>query len=739
MKPKRKPEREKQIADFVRSLWQRGVHDTQPDRDRWSINLDLFAGKQNFKQKSPWQSDVFIHMFAPLCRRMADGASDILFDKENFIELEAFDESNQGQVRLAQIFSKVLTHYNDKARIQTLLYEFLLAAGACGLGIVKVYPEYRTVYSGEVIVEKVRKQQEKTQKKIAGKVENPLMTIPEGEQDLEELITEAFDEMFDDEGPSTRKIGPKKRYDLFIRTEVVNPLNHVTEPDCDNIQEAPYDIQRHFIKLHELAPHFESGFLDKSKREYLTGKNPTGSSVGGSLNDSEEGQKINLRDQYTEHSKYARSVELLEYYGDWWDEDGTILEERKHFIVANGNQLLRDADIDSWSQTSPYLKVVISPRPFKAYGAGVADAATDQQLLTNEFFSQFVDMMRLAIYPPYCFDSTAIKDSELLEEQGISPGQLIASFKPASEAFSTVPFPGANVAPILFQMFEMMNLTGEKGAGVDVQSANPASRARISAKEIQSNVNRSGQSQNSLARNLDENLLEPYAKTIYEILLQHALEKENLRQLAEEGVITQEEFSLLSDIPQIERYLEAKKKVKVKIRGFRERIERINRLGSSSDFLMSLASFPPEVLQKINFTEAMKDIVELYGFDADRWVIQNNPTDKAREENALLQNNQFVTAAPNDQHNLELPAHYEAVLSGLTPALQQHIQEHLDSLLAAGLPVPMMPPAVQEALGLNEEAPAPQPSRRTIRAKRNEDGTLEGEVIEAPQGNPQIQ
>lgn len=730
MKPKTVDEREKLVSDFVISLWRRHEHDTLQDRNRISLNFNLFAGKQNWPAHVlPWQSKPFMHVFAPLCRRMAEAASDIIFDKEDFLMYEPWDPTDQGQLKLVEIFSKMLSYYNDRARIQTLFYDFLIALGAAGFGILKVTAEERVVYTGDVILEKISKFRDKNKRALASKVENEWQTVSPDDPSLTKLITDEFEDMFGNGGAVERRLGPKKRVELRIITKIVNPLNYGYEPDIQCLQETPYDIERHYVKLNELQPLFESGFLNKAKRNELKDTSEKGSITGSNINDSYEGQKINIRDQYTEHSKFSKTRCLYEYYGDIWDVDGTIIDERRHLVIDSAGIVLRDAPIEAWSQESPFIKVVCSPRPFKAVGAGVADNAVDQQLLINEMTGMFIDMMKLAVHPPNVFDETGVRDIDELEEQGLAPGQLIRGFKRADEIFSPLPTPGVNVAPVLFQTLELFSLYAEKGAGVDTQSANPASRARISAKEIQSNSARSGQSQNALARNLDENLLEPYARKISEIILQYGLEQDNLKQLAQEGVISEEEFTLLSNIPMEERYLECKRKLKIKVRGFRERIERIQRLGNSNDFLMTLASFPPEVLAKINFNEALKEIVDLYGFNSDLWIFQNGPADKAKEENLLLQNNQFVSIGEADQHALELPAHYQAVLTNLTPALQTHIQHHIEALLSAGQPVPEMPPAVQEALGIAPAEPAPtQPQKKLIRARRTEDGSLEGEV-----------
>lgn len=729
-----KLEKEKYVAQFVTSLWRRGEDETQADRRRWSINLDLFAGKQAWSQdRANWASEPFIHMFAPLCRRMAESSSDIIFDQEDFLGYDALDETNLGSVRLAEIFSKLIAKYNDDARIQTLFYDFLIALGACGFGVLKVSPERRLVWTPEVILERATKAKKKFSSTTGSKVENTGLVMPEDPDELEGVIEEELSDLLDT-GKITRRLGPKKRSQFFITSQVVNPLNFVWEPDCERPHESPYFIERHYKKLNELTPYFETGFFNPRRKNQVKNKTMSASANGINVNSTYEGQKLNLRDQLTDKSRFAKNILLYEYHGDIWDEDGDIIDENMHVVVAGESLVLRYEQNEEFTQGSPYILTTCSPRPFKPIGAGVADNAVDQQILTNELFGTFVDMFKLAVYPPRCYDATAIRDQEELEEDGLAPGQMVASFKNAAEAFSDIPFSGVNAAPILFQTLNYLDITSEKGAGVDVQSANPASRARISAKEIQANVARSGQSQNALARNLDENLLEPYAQRIAALLLQYALETQNLQDLAQEGVITEEEFSLLSGIPQIDRYFEAKKKIKIKVSGFRERIERMQKLGSVTEFLSAaLPSMPPEALQKINFSEFLDTVFRLYGFDANKLLYQNTPADKAREENKLLLNEQMVMISDLDQHALELPAHYEAALQGATQALIEHIKQHAQALMATGQQVPQMSPEVMQALGLNPEPQAvAQPTRKRISARRLEDGSIEGEVLEGP-------
>ena len=180
-----------------------------------------------------------------------------------------------------------------------------------------------------------------------------------------------------------------------------------------------------------------------------------------------------------------------------------------------------------------------------------------------------------------------------------------------------------------------------------------------------------------------------------------------LAELAQKGVITESELSLISGISKVERFNELKRNFKVKVKGFRERLERQAFLRNVSDFLGQMQGMPPDVLMTVQWNNALEDIVEAFGFDQNRWIAQNTPQDKATEENKLLQNNQMVMNGEEDMDQQELPVHFNSLLQAPTEAQKRHIAGHLQRIKERGEPLPQIPPQVAQILGIQQQQQLP--------------------------------
>lgn len=706
-------EREKYVCKFVTSMWKSGAEETYNDRQRWTLSFNLFQGKQDWSDKEEWQATPFLHEFSKIVRRTSDVLSGLIFQKEDFFNLQPLNPEDLGNAELARIFQKIVRFHLNEMKLSSLCSDFFINGGCTGLGIFKVWIEPYLDWVPEVILEEISQEEDKQYKKLSGKVKTPFK-IPEDPAALENMMVTELDSMFEESSvPENlkRKIRPKKNYRLRIRGEVVDPREFVFEPDVKRIEETGYTIEKITKRFYEIESLFETGILEKSKRDEVLKRGHTASSIGAGDIVTYDTTKIQTRDQLPHKNQYAPVVEFLEYFGPLMGNDGRVLEENKHFIVANSDILVKDRRIPYWSQKPPYLYAVFSKSPGKAVGAGVADSGVDHQILTNELFGTFLDMLKLAVYPPMIYDANAIQNPEEVE-QGLYPNMFLKSYGGAAkDVFSQVHF-DTNVAQVLFQTLERLRVQAESAAGVDVTSANPASRARITAKEVSSNIGRSDDSVLTLGRELDEHFIIPLVQKIVDLTLQFGFELDGLDDLRARGLLTPAEYDLVSNIPKIERFNEIKQRYKVEVKGFRERLERQVFLKNLVDFLNTLKNVPPDVINKIDWAAATYDMVEAFGFDPNRWLYQGNPQDKAREENAILGNNQFISIAEDDPDNLHAPIHYDIVLSSQTQAAIAHLTGHLQRMSMRGEPLPKIPPEVLDLLGVGEEEEPKEKERK---------------------------
>lgn len=697
------------LSTFVKDMWDHCENETKRDRDRWTLAINLFQGKMDWgadRDDQEWMSRPFLHELSRVVRRVADAATSLIFEKDDFFQLESSDPDDPGNEALAKIFEKIVQYDLEEMRLPSMTYEFCIAAGVTGLGVFKVYPCLETKWSADVLLEELDKEEEKRLRPLSGKVEGAFK-LPEDPEMLESAVLAELSGFFADSSdkPTRRKIGPKKRLELKIKASIVDPRNYGFNPDSKRIQETPYHIERIDKKFFELEPLFESNTLDRTKRKDLLNSVNTQNRRLSSAVTGRELQKYGTRDQYEQNSRFTPNCELFEYFGPVLNEDGELVDnmENMHIVIGNDNVLLQCRRNPHWNQESVFITTTFSKSPFKPTGQGVADNAIDHQLLMNDLFATFVDMLKLAVYSPMVIDDAALRDPEEVE-LGMYPGMMIKTFgKKAQDVFSTVPY---NVQPgqYLFQTLQQMRTSSEAAAGVDITSVNPSSRSRISASEIQANSSRGDESALALGRELDENFIIPLVKKIIDYRLQYGFDKASLEDLRMLGILTENEYNLVAGIPAVERFNEIKKRYRIRVKGFRERLERQVFLRNVNEFLAQVSQLPPGAQAQLEWKHLLQDITEAFGFDENRWITQSSPQDKAREENKVLINNQRVEVGVDDEDQMELGVHFDAYQKSPAQALLEHIQQHLMRIQERGEPMPQMPPEIAQVLGINPQS-----------------------------------
>jgi hypothetical protein len=711
-----KEERETAIASFVTAMVNQCSKETQQDRERWQLALNLFKGVQDFggqREENPAFSKVFMHEFSKIVRRAAQAAQDLIFERAEWFDL--LPPKGEEQDDFGKIIEKIVRYRVSELDMETFTYDLCLAGGCLGVGIAKLVPDVRLEPVPELVINKINQQAKREVAKSSKKIQRSEVIMPDemAEGELQAEASQIMDKILGpDGGAVSYKPELKARYQEIrrLKLEVVNPQNYYFEPDCKDLNKTPWEAEKNYVKLYQLEALFKSGVLDKSKKDKLknTIRSRMTSGHSGVTGENYEGQKLNERDQYTAGNGYTPNIEVIEYHGPLLSKDGELLQEDCWFVVANGTVVLKDGVNSNWSKKTPYYKTVFSRIPFKAVGAGIADNAIDQQLLTNNLMSLLVDLMTLTAMGVKVANIDEMANPEQLEA-GITPGMVIPvrGDNGSDKVITDLKFNPDAAYPII-QVIEKLTNSGAAGSGVDVSSSNPSSRARISAAEIQSNVDRSVTSLMSLARELDRWLIQETVTRVLDYVLQYDFERVALEELKSIGVITDTEYQLLVNIPPLERFNEIRRNYQIQIRGFREKLERNDFLSRLVEFVQQI-NVMPAAQQKINWNELLTVLVEAYFKDrvnTDRLIVQNTPFDEGKEENAILRTGHFVSIGEADQHDQHLMAHYEELMSAPQEMIIAHARAHVAMLQQAGIEIPPPPPEIQELLfGLPEEQP----------------------------------
>lgn len=715
--------------DIVRS----SERQTQEDRARWKTNEQLFAGRMNWGQDeegAEWQSRIFLHEFAPIIREATMAAVETVFQNDEFINLIG-DPSTQEIARIRERLIKYYLMSADGMRFPQRFYEFVLSGCCYGMATFKYTVRNKVCWKPEVIIEEIRKEQNARSRKIEADNINNDVYLADGLEEVEDGLEAAIDLVLGKapgSGIPKRDIASRKQMELEIGLRVLNPHNFFWHPDSDDVNDSPWAADITYPKFFEILPMFEAGIFDSKKKEKLLNRGPvvTGSRLSGF--GSREYQKVQQKRQTFDGTRYMPELELVDYHGPIPSPDGgDLVEECAHIVIANSKYVLLDSTNEFWSRKPPYQTTIFNRIPHKPSGAGVADGAAAQQILINELASMWVDVLKIDAYAPLAVNEDTLADKTQLED-GVRPGDVIRLSNlgdrlSAKDAFSELPS-RSTIAPQLIQTIEMLKLSGQKGASINTMSSNPASRARITSSEVESNDSRRNLTINSLGSELDYSCIEPLIKAVDQFVLQFGLEKENIELLGTKNVLSNAEYELLAGMNRIERFKQANQHMKIEIRGFRAVMQREKELRAMSEFLIQLPQFPPQVLAKMQWDNILRDVVERHGIDGNRWIRQNTPFDKALEENSLLTNNQMVGILPDDEHAAHMPAHYQAILeNGPNPALMSHVMGHLQMMQQQGQPIPPPPSEIAPLLGM---MPAGVEDRQNAGSAR---------AIEGPQPN----
>ena len=270
---------------------------------------------------------------------------------------------------------------------------------------------------------------------------------------------------------------------------------------------------------------------------------------------------------------------------------------------------------------------------------------------------------------------------------------------------------------------------------MDTTGSNPSSRARISASEIRANTDKTSRSQFTLARELDETYLEELLTRVLDFVLQYDLENQPLQEFVAAGIIAESEFRMISAIPTHERLKEAKRRYRLDVRGFRERLERNEFLSRLSEYMQQinmLVQISPEMKPSINFKKIIQMFSEAYGLSGDDILIQNSPYDEAREENAILRNDRQIEVMPNDEHAAHLPVHYDLAMQTQNEAIVNHIRNHIMNATQGQVGFPPVPPELEMLIygppPGQEDQEGPQqgpPNAQSIGAPVSQSATLQ--------------
>ena len=313
-------------------------------------------------------------------------------------------------------------------------------------------------------------------------------------------------------------------FETIPKMEYVSIWDFYPDPDARNMNESEFSIQRHRLNRTQLRslknrPHFREESIELAleygadyQREYWEDALEDDSVTSG-------------MDRY----------EVIEYWGILDSELAVEANikipkelKKKDQVQANiwicNNQIIRLV-LNPFTPTRiPYLAVPYELNPYSFFGIGVAENMTDTQLLMNGFMRMAVDNSALSGNLIFEIDETNLVPGQ---DMSIYPGRVFRrqSGAPGQAIHSTSP---KNIAPELLQMFDKSRQLADEATGIPSYTHGSGAVGGIgrTASGMSMMLGAAAQNIKAVVRNIDDYLLSPLGKSLFNFNMQFNFNKE---------------------------------------------------------------------------------------------------------------------------------------------------------------------------------------------------------------------
>ena len=200
------------------------------------------------------------------------------------------------------------------------------------------------------------------------------------------MTNTANEKVIDYQGPVAKRISP---YDIVFNPlansfaeswKIVRAIKTLGELKADSLE------QPDNVKLHE-------ALLKRAKLKSVLQTH--------SIEDQDKAQGFSI-DGFGNYSEYINSgyVELLNFYGDYYDEETDTLYKGHHIVVMDRMHVVYNEPIPDWLGSAPIYHVGWRKRPDNLWAMGPLDNLVGMQYRIDHLENAKADAMDLAIMPP---------------------------------------------------------------------------------------------------------------------------------------------------------------------------------------------------------------------------------------------------------------------------------------------------------------------------------------------------
>lgn len=556
----------------------------EPRRLVWNTCWDLYNGKYDWVEKENWQAKINIPKVRGVVDKACANFRRALIRMRRFYHIES--ETRLG-VEKGFYTMSLIDYWLDQINFIEEFSTGLKAGLITSTIVFKTFPRY--------VTESFPRFEDKF-------IKEPIMEL--GIRVGEQLIP-------------TQVLVDTPRTKWQLGFQAVDPFNMWVGPlNRYRIEKATVD----FSEIEQLA---KRGVYDKEAVEQLRGR--TGEGVEGYLEAQRKGEHP---DSYL--SKFSRKVDLYHYWGDLYDEDGSIKEPNVTYTMAGATastggvggataDILLRAPITNplFHGRDPYVIGTPYIVPFSTYNRGIVEDIIGITKMMTGLANLIIDGAQFDAMQAYEMDSDLLTDPRQAK-RGLYPGVTFQtkSYENTGNKNVVRPISTGKVPQLALQILNYLDREQQLATSV-TNSLKGAGGGSDTLGEFQSLTAQATDSLDDAARTVEETvldeLLDRIAGTIYQYHEDYTLPRlvENFPQTT----------NILSGLSNEERYATMIGGFAFKARGVSVFMDKAQDLQKINSFLQLIANIPG-VMQAINIPELLENIIIGIGWNPSKILLQ---------------------------------------------------------------------------------------------------------------------
>lgn len=597
------------IINISTEMFQEADNARKPVENIWNKVYDLYNNKYDFSKKEDWQSKNYVPKISNAVNAIVGFLKKAVISKREWFSTEALEKKYE---EYEVSINNLIKYWLEKNKFVEIFGEGLIAGLLSNLIIFKVFWRNSEILNETVLPDKAYQTDIIKDK---GKKENPFV----------KLLMETSQQ-----GITEEKILEKDFYEVLansqkqdLRISIIDPYDFYIDPTGKN----KYCIHRSYMDLSDLknvasSSGFDVEEINKISEDFKRQEARYKEDVRKGMNPS------------VSKPSYRKQIEILEFWGDLYDENGNILYQNCTWTVANDRYLIRKPTKNPfWHQKFPFVWGPLVKKPFSVYHKNYFEDSLGLAFALTELLNLMLDINSFATAKAFEIDLDILADPEDLVS-GLYPAKVLKKRAGGTNANLIKEVSLGTMSPQILRIYQEMDREYQNSARTtEFLLGKPSTRGRPTATEVTIKTQQSSAAIEEVASDVEENVLAPLLQMILVLCLQYQRNFDDMRLF-----VLQEE---IVDKIKILAALDEKEKKQIvnifnfKVRGLSGIVSKQANLEKLLTFIKFIGDTP--AVEYIDFKKLMKKVLNNLELDEEDILLSDEEIELNQKKKIMMQ------------------------------------------------------------------------------------------------------